>query len=121
MNKEDENKTIKKADDRHIWDKLEEAEKKIKEGFKAVITEVEEMTNEKYFGTSGYDERDGIKVTVKVETDEVFDVWYSKPSIRGIEKSNLYAFKQKYGSYPKPDLEVNAVIGDNGFFQIEID
>jgi len=117
-NKENE---LKKADDRNIWDKLEDASKKVNEGFDATILEVEEMTNEEYFGKSGYEQRNGMKITVEVENGEKFDVWYSTPSIRGVEKSNAFAFKQKYGSYPKPDLDVTAIITEKGFWGILLD
>ena len=118
MNKEEKTQNV---DAKPIWDKLEEAEKKVNEGFDAVITNVEPMTNDEYFGTSGYDVRDGMKITLKVENDETFDTWYSTPSVRGVEKSNVFAFKKKYGSYPKPELPVTVIIGDNGFFKIKLD
>lgn len=119
MNKENE-KNLRQM---KIWDKLEEQEKKLQDSWNATVIDVVECSNSDFFGTTAkYDKRNGIKITVEIdENGETFEQWFSIPSIRGAEKSNLMAFKTLYGSYPKPDLKIKAIINDNGFFAIKLD
>jgi hypothetical protein len=104
-----------------IEDYIGNIEKQIKTGFTGKISEVIPISNKDYFkGSGGFDERDGIAVTVKVDQDDIeFSNWFSKPNIRGYEKSNVYAFKQRYNSVPKKDLIVDVIIDDNGFYRIK--
>lgn len=96
-------------------------EKQIDQGFKGTITEINPVTNTVYFkGAGSFDERDGIAVTVVCDdpSKTEFSNWISLPNVRGYDKSNLYAFKKRYGSAPKVNLAVDVEIDDNGFFRI---
>jgi len=103
-------------------EKLVELEKAIDDGYKGLITKIEEKTNVEYFKVqSSYGEKKGIVLHVKVNSPdgEEFTNWMSVPDkIRGIEKSNIYAFKQKYGNYPDVGIEVDCLIDENGFFRV---
>ena len=103
---------------------VKELEKQIEKGFIGLISEVNPITNTLFFGEENrqYDERNGFGITIKVKGNEdvEFTQWFSKPEIRGWEQSNLYAFKQKYGSVPKKGQEVECHIDENGFFRVTI-
>jgi hypothetical protein len=98
-------------------------EKQIEQGFVGIITEVTPVTNSVYFkdDTGKFIERDGWAVMVELQdgTHQAFSSWFSKPSMRGLESSNMWAFKQKYGRWPTVNLQVKAKIDENGFFRIE--
>ena len=96
-------------------------EKQLNEGFKGTIVSVTPATNKEYFDSDAYDTRDGIKISVVVEDGQKteFNNWLSLPNIRGYEKSNLFAFKKKYGSVPKVNLIVDVIIDEDGFFRIK--
>ena len=104
-------------------EKLEELEKALDTGYKGLITKITEQTNVKYFKVqSNYGEKRGITLTVKLQSPdgEEFTQWMSIPDkIRGIEKSNIYAFKQRYGNYPDVGIEVDCRLDENGFYRIE--
>jgi len=59
-----------------------------------------------------------LAVTVKLVNTEEITEFFSIPEPRGLVKSNLWAFKQKYGSYPSEGISVMAKIDDSGFFRI---
>ena len=122
MKKEKENENIEKEASEYIQ-KLLELEKTLETGYKGLITKIVEKTNFEYFGVKGsYGERNGIEITVKLRSPdgEEFTNWISIPDkIRGIEKSNIFAFKKKYGRYPEKGMEVDCRIDENGFFRID--
>ena len=97
-------------------------EKKLDEGFKALVVDVFEMTNHDFFGTDSgtYDEREGYAVTVKIDSPngDTFKEFFGKPDVRGLKQSNIYAFKRKYGSYPKKGVAVLVHLDENGFFRV---
>lgn len=103
---------------------LEDIEKKLGEGFEAKITSVEEMRSKDYFGEdSKFEDRDGYCINciiTNVKDGAEFKNFYNKPEITGLQKSNVYAFKKKYGKYPENDMKIKAIINENGFFEIEI-
>jgi len=103
-------------------EKLDAMEEHIGKKINGIITEINEITNTKYFGVqSNYGERNGIAVTVKIiEENDEFTNWFSMPNKnRGLEQSNIWAFKKKYNSYPKIDLQVECKIDENGFYRID--
>lgn len=110
----------------NLLEKLEAMEKALDEGFKGLITETTETTNEKFFksdekGTAGiYDIRDGMEVTIKLNSPngETFNQFFGLPKTTGLKQSNLALFKKRYGSYPKKGLEVDVVLSDEGFFRV---
>jgi hypothetical protein len=90
------------------------------EGWKGLIIDVNPSRSREFFGTDTYDDREGYKVTVKIQSanGDSFTQFFAFPDIRGITKSNLYAFEKKYKSVPRKGLEVDVIINDNGFFEI---
>jgi hypothetical protein len=104
--------------------KLEKLEEAFDDGYDGIITAINEITNTKYYGTiSNYGERNGISIEVKLESPdgEKFSQWMSIPeNLRGTIKSNIYAFKRKYGKYPQKGMKVEAVLDEDGFFRIVI-
>ena len=121
MNKED---APKKEAGITYQEKLIEMEKALQTGYEGVITDITEMTNFEYFKVKGsYGEKDGIQITVLLNSPEkeTFTQWYSVPDkTRGLEQSNMYRFKQKYGDYPKKSIPVSVFIDENGFYKIQI-
>jgi len=90
------------------------------EGWKGLILDVVPSTSRVFFGTDTYADREGYIVTTKLQSDkgETFLQFFSLPDIRGIMKSNIYAFEKKYKSVPKKGLEVDVILNDSGFFEI---
>ena len=105
-------------------DELEAVEKKMKEGDKGLIKDVTETTNTKFYGViSNYGEKQGIALTVKINSPDgiEFKQFYAiSKDPRGIEKSNIYGFKKKYGHYPQKGMEIDVKINENGFYEIVI-
>lgn len=96
-------------------------EKALGEGFKGIIQKVIPIDSKDYYGTNNYDNRKGVSVEVKLNTanGEVFTMFFALPQdVRGLTKSNVYAFEKKYKSTPKKGLEVDVVLNENGFFEI---
>ena len=100
---------------------FEASEKSLKEGTMGHITEINDITNTKFFGESGlYDERDGWAITVQIDDDIIeFTQWIGKPKTTGLYQSNLYAFRKKYGIAPEIGMKVECSIDENGFFRID--
>lgn len=90
------------------------------EGWKGLIIDVIPSTSRIFFGTDTYNDREGYKVVVKLNSDkgQIFEQFFSIPDIRGIQKSNIYAFEKKYKTVPIKGKEVDVILNDNGFFQI---
>ena len=103
-------------------EKIDAMEKHLGEGYEGLILTVKEKTNSEYFGDkSKYGTRNGLELTVKVngETPEEFTQWMGIPDkMRGLQQSNLYAFKQKYGNYPIKGQKIDVCIDENGFFKV---
>jgi len=103
--------------------KLETIEKTRKEGDKGLIIGVTEQINTDYFGVmNNYGEKNGITIEVKINSPdgETFTEWFNlSESIRGFEKTNIFAFKEKYGKFPQKGVEVDVKIDTNGFFKID--
>ena len=101
---------------------LEAMENALDEGFKGLITKIEETTNVDYFkAQSNYGEKNGIAVHVKINGSEAenFSQWFSLvKDARGLKQSNIWAFKQKYGSFPDKGIEVECKINEQGFYEI---
>jgi len=108
-----------------LVDKLEQMEKALDEGYSGLITNIEETTNEEYFGeeTKGtYTQRKGLKISVKIDSPEgaEFDQFFAFPKITGLRQSNIGLFKKRYGSFPKKGLKVDVIINEDGFFRVVI-
>ena len=90
------------------------------EGWKGLIINVIPSSSRVFFGTDTYNDREGYKVVTKLNSDkgQIFEQFFSIPDIRGLQKSNIYAFEKKYKTVPKTGLEVDVVLNDNGFFEI---
>ena len=104
-----------------LTEKLEKMKVAFEQGFKGTITNVEEVTNREFFKDKGsYDEKNGIAITVKLNTDDgaEFKNFMAIPSTLGYAKSNIGMFEKKYGSYPKENMEVDVIINDDGFYRI---
>ena len=112
---------MKETEHKYI-ENLEAMENSLNECFKGLITKIEKITNVDYFKVeSGYDKKDGISMHVKINgaDAEAFSQWFGVvKDARGLKQSNTWAFKTKYGSYPKVGLEVDVVIDENGFYTI---
>jgi len=112
---------MKETEQKYI-ENLEAMEKSLNEGFKGLITEIEKITNVDYFKVeSSYDTKEGISLHIKINGAEIetFTQWFGiVKDARGLKQSNTWAFKTKYGSYPKVGLEVDVVIDENGFYTI---
>jgi len=103
---------------------LEEMENKIKSGFEGKIIDIEETNSDTFFEDSGtYENKEGIGVTVEIigENDTSFEQFFARPSPLGIQKSNIFLFKKKYGKYPEVGLTVKVEINEDGFFKIDLD
>lgn len=113
---------MKKTQQTYI-DNLKTLEKALIEGEKGIIKDIAEITNKQYFKTeSTFEEKKGIVITIMLKNAEnnLFTQWMSIPEMAtGISKSNIYAFKKKYGFYPEIGKEVDVVIDENGFFKID--
>lgn len=99
------------------WNKLSNA---LDEGFKGLVVDVLPIDSNTFFKNTNYDNRKGVAVEVKLNSaeGETFTQFFSIPDLRGITKSNLYAFEKKYKSIPKKGIEVDVVLNENGFFEI---
>jgi hypothetical protein len=117
-------KEIKPKEERKDASGLEEKYRMLsialEEGWKGLIIDVIPSTSRTFFGTDTYDDREGYKVVVKLNSDkgEIFEQFFAFPDIRGITKSNIYAFEKKYKTVPKKGKEVDVILNDNGFFEI---
>jgi hypothetical protein len=98
---------------------LEDIEKRLKEGIDAVITNVEEVMSQDYYNTKEYDNRKGWKVTVKTADGLEIHEFFGIPEDRGLYKSNIFAFKRRYGSYPQKNITVLLILGQDGFWHID--
>jgi hypothetical protein len=101
----------------NTWNKLSKA---LDEGFTGLILNVYPTDSNTYFKNSNFDNRIGYCVEIKLnsENGEIFTQFFSIPELRGIQKSNLYAFEKKYKSIPIKGLEVEVCLNENGFFEI---
>ena len=110
--------------------KLESIEKEHKEyrhlhpkKDKGLIIGIKEQTNTDYFGVmSNYGEKNGIVIEVKINSPdgETFTEWMNlTESAKLFEKSNIFAFQQKYGKFPQIGVEVDVKIDTNGFYKID--
>ena len=99
---------------------LETLEKAIIDGDKGTIVDITPMKNSDYFkGEHSYNEKKGICVDVATKGLN-FTQWFSLPEkATGIQASNIYAFKKKYGCYPKKGIDVDVIIDENGFYRIK--
>ena len=99
-----------------------EMEKKLNEDFPGLIIGIEGTTNHKFFGTdnSMYGERDGYAIKIRLNSDkgEEFTEFFGKPDVRGLKQSNMWAFRQKYGHYPKVGMGIACHLDENGFFRV---
>ena len=115
-----------KKDDINWIEKYEKLKEVSGREWAGKINKITPMTNKEYFGDEGvFGEKDGIELEVTIEDPknkdfkETFTQWISIPtSFRGVEKSHMYLFEQRYGERPKEDLIVNVVLDDNNFFRI---
>lgn len=105
-----------------LEEKYTQLKNALDEGWNGIITEVTPTDSNTYFKNTNYDNRKGYAITVKLNSPngEVFNEFFSLPDIRGITKSNLYAFEKKYKTVPKKGLEVEVLLNDDGFFKIVI-
>lgn len=108
-----------------LVDKLDAMEKALEEGYKGIITDIKEATNEEYYGTKGtYSKREGLEVSVKIDREdgngEEFDQFFALPKTTGLRQSNIGLFKKRYGSFPKVGIKVDVVINDDGFFRVVV-
>lgn len=99
------------------WNKLSKA---LDEGFTGLVHNVYLTDSNTYFKNTTFDNRKGYCIEVKLNSanGEIFTQFFSIPELRGIQKSNLYAFEKKYKSVPKKGIEVEVVLNENGFFEI---
>jgi hypothetical protein len=109
---------IKEASD--LEERYRQLSLALDEGWKGLIIDVIPSTSRTFFGTDTYADREGYKVVVKLNSDkgQMFEQFFSIPDIRGIQKSNIYAFEKKYKCVPIKGKEVDVVLNDDGFFEI---
>jgi hypothetical protein len=95
-------------------------EEKIKNGIDGTIKEVISMTNEEFYGTSAYEKRNGVCITVLLDNDVEVKEWFNiEIDERGYQNSNIFAFKNMYKSVPKVGMKIKSILED-GFFRIKI-
>lgn len=103
---------------------LETIEKELATTLKGKIIDIVKTTSKIYFKDKGiYNEKLGFMLVVKVESqvDEnvEFTQFMSLPEkTTGLIKTNVYAFKQKYGKYPELNMAIDVNIDENGFYKI---
>ena len=91
-----------------------------KEGYDATITGIEETDSHTYYGTEIYENRQGFKITLEIDTKdgETWDEFFGIPKPRGFGKSSIGLFIKKYNQVPKVGQKVKAEIDENGFFKV---
>ena len=99
---------------------LETMEKILDDGFTGLITRIVDITNRDFFDSDKFEERMGFAITINIDGPDgtCFDEWYNKPDVRGLQSSNVWDFRQKYGCYPKVGLAVVCHIDESGYFKI---
>jgi len=102
--------------------RYEKLKQTLNEGWTGLIIDVKKSMSNEYFKNTAFEDKEGFIVTVKLNSDkgETFTNFFSFPDVRGIQKSNLYAFEKKYKSVPKKGIEVEVVLNEDGFFRIVI-
>ena len=108
----------------NINEQLDEMEATLKAGLKGTIVSVEETSSAKFYGSKEFGDRKGIAATVELNEkhpEKEFQVneFFGLPEIGGYYKSNIYAFKKRYGKAPEKGLVVKLKMSENGFWQIE--
>lgn len=120
MNKTKEIKRLNEASE--LEEKYRKLSMALDEGWNGLIIDVIPTTSKIFFGTDTFKDREGYKVVVKIQSDkgDMFEQFFSLPDVRGIMKSNLYAFEKKYNTVPVKGKEIDVILNDNGFFEIVI-
>lgn len=98
---------------------LEANEKQMKEGTPGVVTETHLITNHDFYDSDMYELRKGIAVTALLDDGTEITEFISLPKPQAMRKSNIWAFKEKFGSYPTSDVKINAKVNDEGFYRID--
>jgi hypothetical protein len=115
----------KESDAIFIQTHLEKVEKELSTALKGKIIDIVRTTSKIYFKDKGiYNEKLGFMLVVKVESQlnerAEFTQFMSLPEkTTGLLKTNVYAFKQKYGKYPELNMMVDVYIDENGFYKIQ--
>lgn len=106
--------------------RLEDMEATLKAGLSGTITLVAETSSSVFYGSKEYGDREGIAVTVELDEHDKkegmdFEIkeFFGMPEIGGYYKSNIFAFKKRYGKAPEDGLKVKLTMSDTGFWRIE--
>jgi hypothetical protein len=108
----------------NINEQLDEMEQTLKAGLKGTITEVEETSSATFYGSKEFGDRKGVAVIVELDEkdpEKEFQVkeFFGIPEMGGYYKSNIFAFKKRYGRAPEEGMKVKLTMSDTGFWQID--
>lgn len=107
----------------NINEQLDQMEATLKAGLKGTIVSVEETSSARFYGSKEFGDRKGIAVVVELNEkvpEKEFEVkeFFGIPEMGGYYKSNIYAFKKRYGQAPKENMVVDLRMSENGFWEI---
>jgi hypothetical protein len=116
-------KEIKKTAQASLEDDVRQVEEAREKGFTGTITEITPIDSNQYYkdDTGRYENKEGYSVLTVVDDEKKtgFTSFFSKPGVKGYDKTNVCAFKQKYKSAPKIGLKVEVMIDEAGFFRLK--